>query len=215
MATFGIKHRLTTAYHPQANGLDERFNQTLSNTIAKFAQEERCSWDEKLPEIVYSYNTAVQESSRHTPFEAMFGRQAKLPVDFNTEKEFDPDVKLEKELNSHSPSKDVISTNHKRIEESVKRNVERSRKSKRNTTTRSMVLAVATQWVRLFTRRIFCAKRDAPMPPLKPAYMDTPSNSPNLGAKNLMLQYKQSKVSSHPKISVVNGQTAEKTRSKF
>jgi len=74
---------------------------------------------------VYSYNTAVQESSRHTPFEAMFGRQAKLPVDFNTEKEFDPDVKLEKELNSHSPSKDVISTNHKRI---VKRNVEKAQK---------------------------------------------------------------------------------------
>jgi len=122
---FGIKHRLTTTYHPQAIGLDERFNQTLSNTIVKFAREERCSWDEKLPEIVYSYNTAVQEPSRHTPFEAMFGRQAKLPVDFNTEKEFDPDVKLEKELNSHSPSKDVISTNHKRI---VKRNVEKAQK---------------------------------------------------------------------------------------
>jgi len=30
-----------------------------------------------------------------------------------------------------------------------------------------------------------------PMPPLKPAYMDTPSNSPNLGAKKRMLQYKQ------------------------
>ena len=131
MATFGIKHRLTTAYHPQANGLDERFNQTLSNTIAKFAQEERCSWDEKLPEIVYSYNTAVQESSRHTPFEAMFGRQAKLPVDFNTEEEFDPDVKLEKELNSHIPSKDVISTNHKGIEESMKRNVEKAQKKQK------------------------------------------------------------------------------------
>ena len=46
MATFGIKHRLTTTYHPQAIGLDERFNQCLGNTIAKFAQEERCSWDE-------------------------------------------------------------------------------------------------------------------------------------------------------------------------
>jgi len=34
-------------------------------------------------------------------------------------------VKLEKELNSHSPSKDVISTNHKRI---VKRNVEKAQK---------------------------------------------------------------------------------------
>jgi len=48
-------------------------------------------------------------------------------VNFNTEKEFDLDVKLEKELmNSHSPSKDVISTNHKRIEDSVKRNVEKA-----------------------------------------------------------------------------------------
>ena len=28
-----IKHRLTTAYHPQANGLDERYNQTLINSL--------------------------------------------------------------------------------------------------------------------------------------------------------------------------------------
>ena len=34
------------------------------------------------------------------------------------------------------------------------------------------------------------------MPPLKPAYMDAPSNSPNLSAKKLVTV--QSKVSSHP-----------------
>lgn len=28
METFGIDYRLTTPYHPQANGLDERLNQT-------------------------------------------------------------------------------------------------------------------------------------------------------------------------------------------
>ena len=28
--TFGIEHWLTTAYHPQANGLDEKYNETLS-----------------------------------------------------------------------------------------------------------------------------------------------------------------------------------------
>ena len=31
MRSMGIDHRLTTAYHPQANGLDECFNQTLKN----------------------------------------------------------------------------------------------------------------------------------------------------------------------------------------
>ena len=60
MGTFGIEHRLTTPYHPQANGLDERLNQTLMNAVAKYAREDRDAWDEKLPEIVYGYNTAVQ-----------------------------------------------------------------------------------------------------------------------------------------------------------
>ena len=60
METFGIEHRLTTPYHPQANGLDERLNQTLMNAVAKYAAEERDTWDEQLPEIVYSYNSSVQ-----------------------------------------------------------------------------------------------------------------------------------------------------------
>lgn len=69
MSMFGIQHRLTTAYHPQqANGLDERLNQTLVNSLAKFAQEFRETWDKILNEVVYAYNTAVQESTKHTPF---------------------------------------------------------------------------------------------------------------------------------------------------
>ena len=69
----------------QANGLDERYNQTLFNSLATFAQECRSSWDERLLEVVYAYNTSYQESSKCTPFEAIFAQQAKVPVNFNAE----------------------------------------------------------------------------------------------------------------------------------
>ncbi len=66
METFGIDHRLTTPYHPQANGLDERLNRALMNSVAKYAREEHESWDEKLEEIVYAYNTSVQLTTELT-----------------------------------------------------------------------------------------------------------------------------------------------------
>ena len=73
MKTFNIDHRLTTVYHPQANGLDERFNQTLTNTIVKYVESNRKNWDSHLDEVVFAYNTAVQKSTKYTPFQAMFG----------------------------------------------------------------------------------------------------------------------------------------------
>ena len=52
MRVFGIKHHLTTAYHPQVNGLDEWFNQTLINSLAKFVQDDCDTWDQHLQEVV-------------------------------------------------------------------------------------------------------------------------------------------------------------------
>ena len=74
----GIEHRPTTA---QANGLDERFNQ---NAITKYSQECRDEWDAKLIDGDV-HNTSVQASMKYSPFEAMFGRVAHLPVDCNTD----------------------------------------------------------------------------------------------------------------------------------
>ena len=69
---------------------------------------------------------AVQESSRCTPFEAMFGRQAKLPIDFNLDEDYDPDKKLKQHLSSHDPPEEAIAMHRKRIEETVKKNVEKA-----------------------------------------------------------------------------------------
>ncbi len=36
---FRIKHHLSSPYHPQTNGLVERFNQTLCEKLAKLSEE--------------------------------------------------------------------------------------------------------------------------------------------------------------------------------
>ena len=61
--------------------LDERYNQTMINSQSNCVKENRTTWDERLSEVVY--NTAVQESTNYTPFQVMYGRVARLPVNIN------------------------------------------------------------------------------------------------------------------------------------
>ena len=70
----------------KANGLDERFNQTLQNMLVKFIQSKKSAWNSFLDTCVFAYNTSRHESTRFTPFELMFGRQATLPIDIDLRK---------------------------------------------------------------------------------------------------------------------------------
>ena len=104
MKQLNIEHRLTTPYRPQviiyhlyrpqflsafnftckqANGLDERFNQTLQNMLIKHISKNKSEWDMFLDACVFAYNTSVHESTKFSPFELMFGRKPVLPVDIN------------------------------------------------------------------------------------------------------------------------------------
>ena len=72
----------TTAYHPQADGITERFNRTIKTMLAQFvAQEKQDDWDLKLNNLTLAYNTAVHATTKLSPFELMFGRVPKLPID--------------------------------------------------------------------------------------------------------------------------------------
>ena len=37
----GIEHRVSSAYHPQTNGLDERINQTVTKAIVKYGNPDQ------------------------------------------------------------------------------------------------------------------------------------------------------------------------------
>jgi transposase InsO family protein len=78
---FGTKHTPTTAYNPQCNGLTERLNRTLANSVAKCIDEKPLAWDQAIPFVVFAYNTTPQESTGYSPYLLVFGREPQMDLD--------------------------------------------------------------------------------------------------------------------------------------
>ncbi len=51
----GTEHRISSAYHPQTNGLVERFNQTLQKSLLKLVKKEQDDWDEYIDGVLFAY----------------------------------------------------------------------------------------------------------------------------------------------------------------
>ena len=76
----GIEQRVTSAYHPQANGLVERTNRTIQSSVLKVLNQKPEDWPDALPGVLFSYNTSRHKSTIYSPFFLLYGRDAVLPV---------------------------------------------------------------------------------------------------------------------------------------
>ena len=76
----GVKQCVSSAYHPQTNGLDERLNQTLVTTLKKVVDACANDWDEHIPAALYAYRISKQASSKFSPFFLMYNRQPRKAV---------------------------------------------------------------------------------------------------------------------------------------
>ena len=77
----GVKKTRTTAYHPESDGLVERYNRTLTTMITAYAAEHQRTWDRYLPMLTMAYRSTPHESSGFSPNQLMLGREVSLPVD--------------------------------------------------------------------------------------------------------------------------------------
>lgn len=81
-AILGVKHFRTTAYHPQANGMIERFHRTLKASIKC---KSSTKWTDELPLIMLGLRSMFKNDIQATPAEMVYGKTIRLPAEFFTE----------------------------------------------------------------------------------------------------------------------------------
>jgi hypothetical protein len=81
-ASLGTHLIHSSAYHPQTDGQTERVNQILEDMLRACVLEHPRSWDQNLPWAEFSYNNSYQESIKMAPFEVLYGRRCRTPLNW-------------------------------------------------------------------------------------------------------------------------------------
>ena len=76
-----VKRIRTSPYHPQMDGLTERFNGTLKSMLRKFVNKTGKDWDEYIPYLLFAYREVPQGSTGFSPFELLYRRRVRGPLD--------------------------------------------------------------------------------------------------------------------------------------
>jgi transposase InsO family protein len=84
----GVKHTMTTSYHPQANGLVERAHRQLKDAFR--AREAGFDWPAHLPWVLLGLRAAPKEISGISSAEAVYGQPLTLPGELSCGEEAPP-----------------------------------------------------------------------------------------------------------------------------
>ena len=80
-----VKKIRTSVYHPQTDGLVERFNQTLKKMLKKLTAADGKDWDQLIPYVLFAIREVPQASTGFSPFELLYGRRPRGLLDIAKE----------------------------------------------------------------------------------------------------------------------------------
>nr|GEU39155.1 putative reverse transcriptase domain-containing protein [Tanacetum cinerariifolium] len=79
----GTRLDMSTAYHPKTDGQSERTIKTLEDMLRTCVLDFEKSWDKHLPLVEFLYNNSYHTSIKADPFEALYGRKCRSPIDWD------------------------------------------------------------------------------------------------------------------------------------
>ena len=92
---YSIKKLNTSAYNPACDGLVERLNSTLCQTLSMFVSKHQKDWDTFIPAALLAIRTSPSESTGESPFYLLYGREPLLPMDVSLLPPSDPASSIE------------------------------------------------------------------------------------------------------------------------
>jgi len=79
-AKWKIKHSNSSPYRPKMNGAVKAANKNVKKIIQKMVVTYK-DWHEMLSFTLHAYRTAVQTSTRATPYMLVYGMKAVMPLE--------------------------------------------------------------------------------------------------------------------------------------
>ena len=110
LQTWGTKHKMTTAYHPEANGLVERMHRRLKESLIALCNQQPQDWFWKLPFTLLAIRTTVKQDLGASPADLVFGEGLAVPGEL---------------LSSKHPNDDTLHQQRQRFLSNLRLEVER------------------------------------------------------------------------------------------